>query len=336
MVPRLLFVHGIGGPRHEESELTSWTSALAVGMRESGHSDAADALNSGALASCRFTYYGDLFQRPQAQGAGLPPADGPESAILAELLVGLVDELTAEHEHPDTPRDGDWEGRRLLLRQARAEAASAGQAQGALAVMRRALNVATTLLSWQPWSAAAEWAVPKLMVRDLAQVARYLARAEHDESGTSLDARVRRRVADALALGEGSTVVVSHSLGTIVALETLHELTSDIRLFVTLGSPISMRTVVWPRLVPQPPSTPPGVGSWLNYWDRDDIIAVRPRLERDLRPNSAGVAPVSGRIDSDGLWVHSAGKYLAQARVAGRIAEALASASSGGARSGGS
>jgi hypothetical protein len=92
-------------------------------------------------------------------------------------------------------------------------------------------------------------------------------------------------------------------------------------LFVTLGSPLGMRTVVWPRLFPQPPSTPPGVRRWLNFWDRDDIIVARPQL--DVRANAHGVEPVSERIDSDGVWIHTATKYLAQPGVAGPIAEAL-------------
>ncbi|MFJ8082153.1 hypothetical protein ACIQ6Y_16225 [Streptomyces sp. NPDC096205] len=41
-------------------------------------------------------------------------------------------------------------------------------------------------------------------------------------------------------------------------------------------SPIGMRTVVLPR----PPATPDRVERWLNAWDRDDIIALRPLLER--------------------------------------------------------
>jgi hypothetical protein len=78
-------------------------------------------------------------------------------------------------------------------------------------------------------------------------------------------------------------------------------------------------------LRPQPPSVPEGLAGWLNAWDHDDLVAARPLLEKDFKPNQAAVRPVSERIDSDGVWVHSAVKYLAQAAVAGPIVEALTS-----------
>jgi hypothetical protein len=124
-------------------------------------------------------------------------------------------------------------------------------------------------------------------------------------------------------MGEGPTIVVAHSLGTVVSYETLHDSTGDVPLLVTLGSPLAMRTVVWPRLRPTPPRTPGTVRKWLNFWDRDDIIVARPRLERDVLPNGLGVTPDSSRVDSDGLWVHTATKYLAKADVGGPVAEAV-------------
>ncbi|NUK51724.1 hypothetical protein HRW14_15870 [Streptomyces lunaelactis] len=314
MRPQLVFIHGIGGPRDPARELARWTSALASGMRDAGHARLGRELTAGSGVECVFAHYADLFGRGQSQGEpdGLP--DEAEAEVLSDLLVAWVDALAAEDV---SERD------RRLLEHARAEAAPRGQTQGSLEVVRRAINVATTVLSLKPWGDAAQWITPKLMVRQLAQVARYLARGEDDEEGVGLDRRVRARVAD--VLGAGPVVVVAHSLGTVVALEALHERPSDIRLLVTLGSPIAMRTVVWPRLVPQPPSVPETVAEWLNFWDRDDIIAVRPHLERDVGANRAGVVPVSSRIDSDGVWVHSADKYLAQPAVAGRVAEALMS-----------
>jgi pimeloyl-ACP methyl ester carboxylesterase len=120
-------------------------------------------------------------------------------------------------------------------------------------------------------------------------------------------------------------VVVAHSLGTVVSFETLHEHPGEVSLWVTLGSPLAMRSVVWPKLRPAPPATPPQVRRWLNYWDRDDVVAARPILEKSFLPNTAGVLPDSDRVDSDGVWVHAAVKYLAKADVAGPIMEALQS-----------
>ncbi|MFG2998692.1 hypothetical protein [Streptomyces sp. NPDC048340] len=319
MRARLVFVHGIGGTRDPDRELAAWTGALATGMQGAGHSQAARELLAGGLAECVFAHYADLFGSGQAQGgAGADDTGDAEAEILSELLVAWVDGLAEEHADGG---GGDDEWDRRTLDHARAQAAPRAQEQGSLEVVRRALNVATTLMALKPSGAAARWVTPKLMVSHLTQVARYLARAEADAQGAGLDRRIRARVAE--AIGDGPAVVVAHSLGTIVALESLHELTAPAPLFVTLGSPIAMRTVVWPRLSPRPPSAPGTVAQWLNFWDRDDIIAVRPRLERDVRANPAGVVPVSRRVDSDGTWVHSAEKYLAQPAVAGPVAEAL-------------
>uniref|UniRef100_A0AAU2JL46 Alpha/beta hydrolase n=1 Tax=Streptomyces sp. NBC_00049 TaxID=2903617 RepID=A0AAU2JL46_9ACTN len=325
MRSHLVFVHGIGGPRDPVRELTGWTGALAAGMRAAGHSAAARDLTAGGAAHV-FVHYADLFGRGQAQGGDAPgPAGDAEAEILSALLVSWVDGLAAE-----SADERDLK----ILEHARAEAAPRSQEQGSLEVLRRALNVATTVLALKPWGAAARWITPKMMVSHLGQVSRYLARAEHDAQGVGLDRRIRARVAE--AIGDGPAVVVAHSLGTVVALEALHELTARIPLFVTLGSPLAMRTVVWPRLVPRPPSVPGTVGKWLNFWDRDDIIAVRPHLERELLASSTGVTPVSRRVDSDGTWVHDAEKYLAQPAVAGPVAEALAGTAGAPGNGGGS
>lgn len=92
---------------------------------------------------------------------------------------------------------------------------------------------------------------------------------------------------------------------------------------MTLGSPLATGAAVLQRLVPQPPRTPNRVERWLNFWDRDDVVVGRPRLDKWMLPNAAGVVPVTSRVDSDGLWVHTATKYLRQAEVAGPLVEAL-------------
>jgi hypothetical protein len=77
-------------------------------------------------------------------------------------------------------------------------------------------------------------------------------------------------------------------------------------LLVTLGSPLAMSTVVWHRLAPRPPKTPACVSRWLNFWDRDDIVVARPRLDRRVLPNEHGVAPVTARFHSAGIGTHTA------------------------------
>lgn len=86
-------------------------------------------------------------------------------------------------------------------------------------------------------------------------------------------------------------VLLAHSLGSVVAYEALSahpDLTVD--LFVTLGSPLAMNSVVFERLLfPSPGrgAKPPGVGIWVNIADRGDPVAV-PR--KGLSRRFTGVA----------------------------------------------
>ena len=310
MRPRLVFVHGIGAPRDESKELAAWTAALAMGAQRAGHSHfAAELLESGPVDS-RFAYYGDLFQPPGAQGATGKPSEED-----AEVVIGLLSELVEEQLAAVSDEES-----RLILIEAKELLQPAGTPQGTGNLVRIANGAIATLLEWRPLRRAGQWATGKILIRELAQVSRYLSRGELDK-GSTLDQRIRARVRD--SLGNGPVIVVAHSLGTVVSLEALHEFAGDAALFVTLGSPLGTPTVVRPRLVPQPPATPESVRRWLNFWDRDDLIVARPRLEDFFAANAHGTTPASDRIDSDGVWVHTATKYLDKASVAGPVAEAL-------------
>jgi pimeloyl-ACP methyl ester carboxylesterase len=314
MAPRLVLVHGIGGPRQPDAVRNEWIAALANGARDAGHSRAAEGLEDGSLADVVFAYYGHLFQRAQEQGAGRYDLDENEAVLLNDLLTEMARALCDAGDEPD-PRTG------ATLARVIAQLEPSGEAEGAGNLVRRAINAATTLLGAGAWGRAGGWASGRLLVRDLAQVARYLARGEPDQDASSIDARIREVITG--ALGPGPALVVAHSLGSVVAFETLHDHACSVPLWVTLGSPLAMRAVVWPKVRPRPPATPETVGRWLNFWDRDDVIAARPILESDVLANAAGVLPRSVRVDSSGLWVHTATKYLAKADVAGPVMEAL-------------
>jgi pimeloyl-ACP methyl ester carboxylesterase len=318
MAPRLVLVHGVGNLRRQEADRERWISALADGARRAGHSRAAEKLIAGELTEIVFAYYRDLFAAAGRQGA-----EGTElTQREAELLQALLSEITEAQcdAHPD---DGGQPGAALASARAQLRLSGTSTRQGAGDLVRQSINAATTLLGARPWGRAGQWAGGNLLVADLAQVARYLSRREPDAAGRTLDARIRAAVT--AAIGPGPAVVIAHSLGTVVGFEALHERGARVPLFVTLGSPLAMRAVVWPRVRPQPPATPDRVDRWLNFWDRDDIIVPRPILESDVAANAAGVLPESTRTDADGIWTHTATKYLAQPDVAGPVMEALTS-----------
>jgi hypothetical protein len=318
MVPRLVFVHGVGKPRRIAESRQRWVSALAEGARRAGHSLAADRLIAGELTEIDLAYYGDLFAPAGQQG----PASTDLSPQQAQLLHALLSEVT---EAQCDAHSGEMPAQdALAAARARLRIGEGDTAQGAGDLVRQSINAATTLLGARPWGRAGQWAGGKFLVADLAQVARYLSRQEPDEHGRTLDVRIRAAVT--AVIGPSPAVVVAHSLGTVVGFESLFEDGGEIPLLVTLGSPLAMRAVVWPRILPQPPVTPDRVARWLNFWDRDDIIVPRPVLESDVAANAAGVLPTSTRIDSDGIWTHTATKYLAKPDVAGPVMEALSAA----------
>jgi hypothetical protein len=123
---------------------------------------------------------------------------------------------------------------------------------------------------------------------------------------------VRDSVGDVIA-ERRPRIVIAHSLGSVVTYETLWqhpELTID--LLITVGSPLAMPTVIFPRLEPRPVGgqgqRPPGVAAWANLADIGDIVAI-PR--EGLAPHFAGVTLDKPAIVIDKNAFHRVQRYLA-------------------------
>ncbi|WP_406489692.1 hypothetical protein [Streptomyces phaeochromogenes] len=140
----------------------------------------------------------------------------------------------------------------------------------------------------------------RLLVALLREVETYTTSSERR-------AQVRERVAGVIRR-ERPRVVVAHSLGSVVAYETLHahpELA--VEQLVTLGSPLGLPTLTR-RLEPAVRggrgARPPGVGHWTNIADVGDLVAIPPKLSK--------VFPVDQDVSFDnGLDFHGFGAYLA-------------------------
>ncbi|GIG37588.1 hypothetical protein Cpa01nite_29690 [Cellulomonas pakistanensis] len=136
--------------------------------------------------------------------------------------------------------------------------------------------------------------------------------------------RVRDTIEDGVrkALdGTQGAVVVSHSLGTVVAYNLLRREAGprgwDVPLLVTLGSPLGVTNI---SRTLRPVSWPDRVGTWFNAYDPDDLVA--------LRPLTAPWFPVDriddyGKVDNPTSNQHGISGYLSDARVAATILEAL-------------
>ncbi|MFI2642310.1 hypothetical protein [Streptomyces sp. NPDC018610] len=133
-------------------------------------------------------------------------------------------------------------------------------------------------------------------------------------------ARVRETVATAIR-DSGARVVVAHSLGSVVAYETLHAHRDiELDLLLTLGSPLGLPAMLR-KLDPEPVdgrgARPPGVRHWVNIADVGDLVAIPPRL--------GGAFPVDLHDTTDiGLFdPHTLGGYLSEGLVAAALAPHL-------------
>jgi hypothetical protein len=159
------------------------------------------------------------------------------------------------------------------------------------------------------WSGIGE----RAFISDLKQVRRYFT-----EDGV----REAAHAALAATITDDTRVIVAHSLGSVVAYESLCAHPEwPVRTLVTLGSPLGLRHVVYDRLRPQAAGTkaqwPGSVTSWTNIVDAGDVIAV----VEDIRP-LFGDRVAQIRVDN-GAKAHDMRSYLADEATGRAIAAGL-------------
>jgi hypothetical protein len=129
------------------------------------------------------------------------------------------------------------------------------------------------------------------------------------------------RAAVAELLTDDTRVVVGHSLGSVVAYEVLAARRGHrVRSFVTLGSPLGIRNIVFDRLEPAPTDAVgawPGVDAWTNIADDGDVVA----LVKQLAP-AFGPDVVDHRVHN-GAQAHEVTRYLTAIQVGRAIAAGL-------------
>jgi hypothetical protein len=130
---------------------------------------------------------------------------------------------------------------------------------------------------------------------------------------------INKIVAD--RLDEAPTVVVGHSLGSIVAYDALRTDPRKLQvpLYVTVGSPLGLdliRKQLAPIKFPNPP-----VGKWYNAYDERDVVALYALDETnfDVTPAIENNGSVKNHTENR----HSIHGYLDDRNVARRIHEAL-------------
>lgn len=101
---------------------------------------------------------------------------------------------------------------------------------------------------------------------------------------------------------EKKTLLIAHSMGTIIAMDVLRAAEQTGRPFpidclVTIGSPLGLPYIVYrQREEFGAARTPAGVEAWSNFSEKRDRICFDPFLAGDYAPNAAGVKVVDDLV----------------------------------------
>jgi hypothetical protein len=301
-MPHVTLIHGISNKPPPEDLLRIWRETLA---------NAAEPVPLGDLGvTSSLVYWADLLYEkpddnlsayegvlentPQAvDGAGDASAPAPRTPAEAEFLDGLRKRMTGfsdaelDAEPPPVP----------------------AAPQGALERVPL------------PW-----FLKKRVMNAFLRDVHHYLFDVVYAPPGgtpVSIQRTVRQRFVDAVCAPTVTRphIVVSHSMGTVIAYDCLKRVAgcSGVDGLITLGSPLGIDEIQdklqpgWSRDAGFPGETVSG--GWVNVFDRlDPVCGFDPELANDFR--KSGAATVEDiAVQNDGAWRHSITKYLRQSRV---------------------
>lgn len=289
MSKQLVFVHGRAQEHKDSVKLKAeWLKALEAGLTKSG------LQLPIAEASVRFPYYGqtlfDLVSNANvvAEVVVRGAATDPEAAFQTAVLKEVQKKLGISDAEVDQALAAEVKQRGPLNWE---------WTQAILKVIDRKV----------PGGSAASIA---LATRDVYQ---YL---KNPVIRKAIDTGVKQ------ALNEKPSVVVSHSLGTVVAYNLLKKEGEaagwEVPLFITLGSPLGVTAIA---AAVAPIEHPFCVGKWFNAMDDRDVVALYPLTKKhfDVSPEIENKTDVRNRTDNR----HGIDGYLDDSVVAARIHAAL-------------
>lgn len=301
-MPHVTFIHGISNKPAADELLAIWRRALA----DSGDSPLALG-NLGVSSSLVYwadvmyaapdpdvsAHEGMLENTPAAlDGGGDPPLPKPVSPESAAFIEALRHHLTDLSD---------------------AEIAD---------VARISAATGTKGLECVPLP----WFLKKpIMAAFLRDVHHYLFNAESTpRPGETyrVQDEIRRRTVDLLKQADSRPhVVVSHSMGTVIAYDCLKRVPGcpAVDGLMTLGSPLGLDEVQdrlrpgWSRADGFPIEKV--TGDWVNVFDRLDVVCgLDPKLCNDYKRNTVeSVKDIA--VQNPGAWRHSATKYYRQATL---------------------
>jgi hypothetical protein len=290
---KIAAIHGIGN-RFEGSETMreAWLPALNSGLREAGR----PVVNSADFVP---VFFGSIFRPPGKRGSDTPPSSDDEQ-WLWELLLEFNREAARLSEQNRESSDPAGEDPRIQSPDA--QTVSRGRAPESVQALLRQLTKSRFFKAMGP---------ERLLLADLAEVRRFL----HEPA---IKAAVLARCEENIQ--PGVRVVIGHSLGSVVGYEALclHP-EWQVDTFITLGSPLGIRNLVFDALTPPPVNgrgVRPQVRRWVNIADKGDIVALQKRL-------ATCFDAVEDVEIYNGWKSHDACRYLTAGETGAVIGEAL-------------
>ena len=293
--PTVLYVHGAGNQPASADLKRAWDQDLF--LRDMGDQAA-------------MVYYADILHpQPPAIGAD---GRGPEDAI-SVLLAGAAEAIMRGDTPAATPLQSTDLADLATTPQGKAFAARFGAAIIEHATPPAGLE--DPLIGALPLPAF----VRELLLRELLR--RLVPDAEAYFFDERKRARIQERMRTALTAVPGPAVVVSHSLGTVIAYDVLREpalANREIPLLVTMGSPLGYSEIQ--DRVRQPLQVPAPVGRWTNAADPGDVVAFDNTLNDDFH---GGMALIDLTVDNVSPLNHAAFGYLRAPAVRTTVSAAL-------------
>ena len=293
MMRQLILIHGRAQENKDAAGIKKeWIAAWEKGLKKS------NLTNPLADSDIHFPYYGDTLAQmvvgKTAEQAGAviikgPPPPPVEEQIMREMIQEIAEEKGISE-----------------------------------AEIRAQLGAEAVAMGPQNW----KWvqAILELLDKSEPVSAKMVALITKDVAKYLSDSTIRNHINDGVlqSVKPGrEAVVVSHSLGTVVAYNVLMSRPSafpDVKesLFVTLGSPLGI-TAIKTRLKPH--TFPKPVTKWYNALDPGDVVSLYP-----LTPAHFATGGTIENHDTVDNWTdnqHSIGGYLDDNHVAKKIFDAV-------------
>jgi hypothetical protein len=310
-MPHITFIHGIGNKPQPNDLCRIWLHALEAG----------DGLRLGSNnVTCSMVYWADLMYHEPADEDASEESVGPEAVT--------------------EPKDDDDAWRADLPPEESAFVAEI--AEELRFSMPRGANDAFVPDPGQndgsferiplPWFVKRR--LMKILLRDVHHYLFNATSAPRVGEAYEVQTEIRRRVVDTLKRDAannsgGPHIVVSHSMGTVIAYDCLMRVTDcpPVDGLITVGSPLGLDEIQdklqpeWSRINGFPRSKIRT--DWTNVYDAlDPVAAADPRLGNDFMA-SGTIAIEDIHQPNAGLWRHDITKYLGGSLLRDAVARQL-------------